>query len=349
MTELLKAVTRDPSNINGLSDWTTEINEIDNQFGFIRANGDFNIKTTSQVSIIFDRISNEIRLIPASNPRAKGSNVGKDRDVQQFAMALLYYSDDDYIDVQDIQGQRRPGDSDMEETFAAVRADKLMDLRLAHDQTDEYLRFEAMVGNIPAGAATGFTDMYDMFGLNKAADFTVDLALNTLDEQISLIKRKSSAGYKAGSAMSGFDFYLDPALFDEIVANPEFRDVYNMYQNSGKQRLRDENVDYYKWGVVDNFEHRGVRFMAYNPSFTDADGNEVKVLGAGQGIAVPSGTRDLFRGYWGPANKLSMANKGGAELFSFEQTEANDEGHTLETQARKLYWTTKPGAIIQLT
>ena len=84
-------ITHNPSNVNGIIDWTDEINEIDNQFGFIRANGDFNIKTTASTSIIFDRIVNDIRLIPATNPRAKDRNVGKDRDVSQFAMALQYY------------------------------------------------------------------------------------------------------------------------------------------------------------------------------------------------------------------------------------------------------------------
>lgn len=346
-------LTHNPSNVNGIIDWTEEINEIDNLFGFIRANGDFNIRTTASSTILFDRIENQIRLIPATNPRANDRNVGKDRDVTQYAMALQYYSDDDYIDVQDIQDQRRPGMPDTEETFASVRAIKLEDLRFAHDQTDEYLRFNAMVGNLPAGAVAGASDMYDVFGLNKAADFTVALdagnASVDLDAKFAEVKRKVAEGYKAGTAVSGVDFYVSQDLFDQILANPKFREVYQYYVNSGQQRLRDENMDYYRWGVVDFFEHRGVRVMAYNPTFVEADGTEVQVLGALEGVAVPRGTRDLFRGYHGPANKLSLANQGGQELFAFEFTDQADQQHTIQTQARKLYWATKPAAIIQLT
>ena len=345
-------ITHNPSNVNGIIDWTAEINEIDNQFGFIRQYGDFNIRTTSTSSIILDRIENDIRLIPATNPRAKDRNVGKDRDVTQFAMALQYYSDDDYIDVQDIQDQRMPGEPNTEETFANVRATKLEDLRFAHDQTDEYLRFLAMKGDLPAGAAAGSANMYELFGLT-IGDFTVDLdagnASVDLDAKIAEVKRKVADGYKAGSPISGVDFILSQDLFDQIIANPKFREVYQYYVNSGQQRLRDENMDYYSWGVVDYFEHRGVRFMAYNPTFKDAAGADVNVLGSLEGFAVPRGSRDMFRGYHGPANKLSLANRGGQELFAFEFTDQADESHTIQTQARKLYWATKPAAIIQLT
>ena len=233
-----------------------------------------------------------------------------------------------------------PGQADTEETFANVRAIKLEDLRFAHDQTDEYLRFLAMKGDLPAGAAAGSANMYELFGLT-IGDFTVDLdagnASVDLDAKIAEVTRKIADGYKAGSPISGVDFILNQDLFDQIISNPKFREVYQYYVNQGQQRLRDENVDYYKWVLLITSNIRGVRFMAYNPTFKDASGADVNVLGALEGIAVPRGTRDLFRGYQGPANKLSMANRGGQELFAFEFTDQADESHTIQTQARKLY------------
>lgn len=347
------ALTHDPSNINGIIDWTSAVNVIDNQFGFIRSQGLFNTTPTSQDSIIFDRIKNQINMMSEGGAQSKGHGVGKDREVDQYAMLLKFYKEMDYIDVYDIQGQRMAGEADSAETLANVRSTKLEDLRLAHDQRDEYLRFKAMKGDLPVGAVAGATDMYSVYGLNKAADYTVDLdtgnASVDLDAKIAEVKRKISGGIKSGAAIQGVDFWLDYALFDEIIANPKFREVYNQYQNSGKQLLRDDLSAYYSWGVTDFFEHRGVRFLAYNPTFLEADGTEVTVLGAGQGIALPRGGRDLLRGYFGPASKLSYANKGGQEMFAFERTSDDDESHTLEIQAKKLYHATKPEAIIQLT
>lgn len=347
------AITHDPSQLNGVIDWTNEINVVDNQYGFIRSQGNlFNTTGTSQDSIVFDRISNTINMMSSGDKQAKSHGVGKDRNVQQYAMRLEYFKETDYIDVYDVQGQRMPGEPNMAETLANVRAIKLEDLRLAHDQRDEYLRFKAMKGDLPTVAANGSADTYALFGLTKS-NFTIDLesdnASTDLDGKIAEVKRMVAEGIRSGTAVNGIDFYLDHALYDEIIAHPKFREVYNQYVNSGSQRLRDDLSSYYDWGLVDMFEWRGVRFMAYNPTFNDENGNAVQVLGAGEGIAMPRGARDFLRGYFGPATKLSMANRAGQEMYAFEYTSQDDESHTMEVQAQKLYFATKPEAIIQLT
>jgi hypothetical protein len=346
-------ITHDPSNVNGLIDWTESINEIDNQFGFIRENVPFKIDPTSQTSIIFDKNTNTITLVPARNRKEGKSSVGKDKAVEQFAMILQHYPYEDYIDVDDVQGKRKPGSPDIEEALNSVRAEKLMDLKAGQDQTDEHLRFEAMVGNLPAGAVSGVSDMYALFGLNKAADYTIDLVTESdatdVDGKISQVKRAVASGFKTGSRIQGVDFFVDFALYDELKQHPQIRESYMHYQNSGKQLLRDDDSTYTEWGITDMFEHDGVRIMAYNPEFLQEDGSTVQVLGAGQGVAIPRNARDMFRGYWGPATKLSLANQPGQELFAFEYRSQDDESHTIETQATKLYWATKPAAIIHLT
>lgn len=347
------AVTYDPSNLNGLVDWTDTINVIDNQYGFIRAMGGmFDIKPTSQRTVIFDKTTNNIRLMSEGSEYSKEHGVGHDRERDTLAMLLKFYKDMDYIDVEDIQGQRMAGSPDTMETLASVRATKLIDLKAGHDQLDEYLRFSALKGDLVSGAVSGQTDMYGVFGLD-VADYTVDLATEDsatdLDAKIASVKRQIASGIKSGSKITGVDFYMDYDLFDEFIANAKFREVYNMYQNSGKQMLRDDLSQYYEWGVVDFFEHRGVRFIAYNPTFTLADGTTTTVLESGKGFAIPRGGRDMYRGYQGPANKLPFANKAGQELYAFERMSEDQESYTLETQSSKLYFATKPQAIIQLS
>ncbi|WBF79444.1 major capsid protein [Aeromonas phage vB_AdhM_TS9] len=345
------AQTHSFTNANQITDWTQEIMELDNQFGFIKSQGYFRTQPTSQTSITFDRTETDIKVLGQADRRHNEGVAGKDRVVKTFALALPYFKHFDNITVQDVQDQRRPGEADMAEALDRVRAEKLLDLRLNMDQTHEFLQFSALTGQTKDGDGNTIVDMYSEFGLNLAADYTVDLdtgnASVDLDKKIATVKRKL-AGAGKGHRVSGIDFILDYALFDEIIANPKFREVYNMYVNSGVQRLRDDLSSYFDFGVVDFFEHRGVRFIAYNPSF-DTVGGTQQVLGAGKGIAIPRNTDGLYRGYFGPANKLSLANQGGNEMFAFEYRAADDTQHRMEVESSPLYFATKPATIIHLT
>jgi hypothetical protein len=208
-----------------------------------------------------------------------------------------------------------------------------------------------LTGQTKDGDGNTIVDMYSEFGLNLAADYTVDLdtgnASVDLDKKLAEVKRKL-AGAGKGHRVTGIDFIVDFALFDEIIANPKFREVYNMYVNNGSQRLRDDLSSYFDFGVVDFFEHRGIRFIAYNPTFDTVSGSR-QVLGAGKGIAIPRNKDGLYRGYFGPANKLSLAHQGGNEMFAFEYRSADDTMHRMEVESSPLYFATKPATIIHLT
>lgn len=344
------AVTHSFTNANQITDWTQEIMELDNQFGFIKSQGYFRTSTTSQNSITFDRTETDIKVLGQADRRDNTGVAGKDRVVKTFALALPYFKHFDNITVQDIQDQRRPGEADVGESLDRVRAEKLLDLRLNMDQTHEFLQFSALTGQTKDGAGNVIVDMYSEFGLN-INDYTVDLdtgnASVDLDKKLAEVKRKI-AGAGKGHRVSGIDFILDYTLFDEIIANPKFREVYNQYVNSGVQRLRDDLSSYFDFGVVDFFEHRGIRFVAYNPDFDTVNGS-AKVLGAGKGIAIPRNTDGLYRGYFGPANKLSMANTGGSDMFAFEYRSFDDTQHRMEVESSPLFFATKPATIIHLT
>lgn len=342
------AQTHSFTNANQITDWTQEILELDNLFGFIRNQNYFRTQPTSQTSITFDRIENDIKVLGQADRRLNVGEAGKDRSVKTLALALPYFKHFDNITVQDIQDQRRPGEADMAEALDRVRAEKLMDLRLNMDQTHEYLQFSALTGVTKDCNDVTIADMYTEFGIAKE---TVDLDTGNvgvdLDKKLAEVKRKI-AGAGKGHRVTGIDFILDYALFDEIIANPKFREVYNMYINSGVQRLRDDLSSYFDFGVVDFFEHRGIRFIAYNPSFDTVAGTK-QVLGAGKGIAIPRNTDGLYRGYYGPANKLSLANQGGSEMFAFEFRSMDDTQHRMEVESSPLYFATKPATIVHLT
>jgi hypothetical protein len=343
-------VTRDISNANKMVEWTEEINELENQYGFIKSLNLFNTKGTSQTAIIFDKNTHDITLLPQSSRSSRQPTVGKDRKVETFALPLSYFKHADAITPEDIQGIRAPdGGGDTAETLNRVRVEKLTDMRLAADQTDEYMQLQAMKGIMKTPDGAVVANMFTEFGITPfQVDFELGTATTDIDKKILEVKRHIAKNVKTGGAIQGVDFFVDSEFFDKLISHPRFREVYNQYQNSGNQRLRDDLSNYMTWGISDVVEHRGVRFVSYDAEFNMPDGTTEKSFEASTGTAVARGVRDLFRGYNGPSNKLAGANQVGQPMFAYEYTDPKGEFMDLELEMAKLYFCTKPQSIVRL-
>lgn len=347
------ATVRDLKNPNQMIDWTDEINEIENQYGFIKSQGYFSSRGVAQTAVVFDKNSHDITLLPQVNRAGRESTYGKDRKVETFSLPLAYFKHSDRITPEDIQGWRAPGESDMAETLARVRLEKLTDMRLAADQTDEYMQLQALKGKMKTPDGVVVADMYSLFGITqKEVDFDLGTAGVDLDSKFSEVKRHIAANVKTGGAIGGVDFFVSPEFFDKLINHPKFREVWNQYQNSGVQRLRDDLASYMTWGISDVVEHRGIRIMSYDATFNLPDGTTEKAFDSNTsvegGVAVARGVRDLFRGYYGPSNKLSGANRVGQPMFAYEYPDGRDEFHELQLEMAPLYFCTKPNSIVLL-
>lgn len=340
---------RSIENVNRMTDWTDEINEIENQYGFIKSQGYFNTRGTSQTSIVFDKNQHDITLLPQVSRSGRQSTYGKDRDVDTFSLPLAYFKHSDEITPEDLQGWRQAGESDAEETLANVRLEKLTDMRLAADQTDEYMQLQAMKGIFKTPDGKVMADMFTEFNVQqKTVDFELGTTgtANNIDAKINEVKRHIAKNAKTGGAIQGVDIFVDPEFFDKLVNFPQLREAYMSYQNSGAQLLRDDLSNYMSWGITDVFVHRGVRFISYDAEFNLPNGTTEKAFEASTGTAVARGMRDLFRGYYGPTNKLSKAKTKGAPMYVYEYTDPKDECHELQLEMAPLYFCTKPATLV---
>lgn len=343
-------MTRSVEDHNRITDWTEEVNEVENQFGFVREMNYFNERSTSQTSIVFDVNAHTITLLPQLNRNSREKTYGKDRRVTTHALPLFYYNHGDNITPEDVQGWRMPGLPNSGETLDNVRMEKFMDMRLAADQTDEYLKIQALKGISMSPDGTTQANMYTLLGITPTSvDFELGTPSTDIDAKIAEVKRHITSNTKTGGAIAGIDVLVDDSWFDKFIAHPRIREVYNQYQNSGVQQLRDDLSTYYSWGVTDMFMHRGVRFISYSPEFNLPQGGTERAFDTDQGIAFPTGVRDLFRGYYGPANTLSGANNMGQPMFMTEFRDPKDKFIDLELEMTKLYFCTKPAAVVQVT
>lgn len=343
------AITRSTSNGYKLVDWTDEINNIDNQFGLINGMNLFQTQGTSQTAIIFDKNVAETTLLPQVSRREGNTTKGIDRKSSIFSLPLAYFKHSDSIVPEDLQGWRQPGTPEAAEQFARVRAQKLADMRAQVDQSIEYMKLQAVKGVMKTPDGAVIADMFTEFSVaQQTIDFVLGTSTTDIDKKISQLKRYLQTNLKTGAAIQGKPVVIvDGSFFDKLISHPNIRQAYLYYQNSGAQRLRDETNSMMTWGSVDQFEHRGVIFMTYDATFKLPNGTTEAAVAVDTGHVIPN-VNGLFRGYYGPSNKLSGVNQVGREMFAYEYPDDRDEQHEMQVETSPLFFVTQPQVLVKL-
>jgi hypothetical protein len=342
-------IIRDYFNSFKETDFVDGITETPLQYGFINSRNLFNVKSTSQTAIVFDKDYSNITLLPQVVRGTNASTQGKERTADTFALKLAYFKHADRLTNEDIQGWRVPGGV-MEETLARATAEKFEDMRRIWDATNEYMKIQALKGVSKTPDGIVMADMYSEFGISQTTiDFVLGTTTTNIDQKLRLLKKAISTNVKNGGSISGVQVLVDPSFFDKLISHPNMKNAYQYYINSGKQLLRDDLSQYMQWGITDSFNFRGVEFVSYDATFNLPNGTTEVAFNADEGIAYAEGVKDLFRGYNGPSSKLSEANQPGQELFVRSYVDPKDEFVEFEMESSPLLFCTRPASLIKVT
>lgn len=339
------------SYFNGFknSDFVEGITETPLQYGFINSLNMFDVKSTTQTAIIFDKDASTTTLLPQVNRGDKIATQGKERTADTFALKLAYFKHADRLTPDDLQGWRVPGRTD-NETIARATNEKMVDMRRAWDQTTEYMKLQALKGIFKTPDGVVVANMYTEFGVTQqSVDFLLGTATTDVDSKIREMKSKMRNSLINGGSMSGVTTMVDPEFFDKLISHPNIKNAYQYYMNSGRQNLRDDLSMYMSYGIQDVFEHRGVRFISYDATFNLPNGTTELAFNPSVGLALPMGVRGLFRGYFGPSAKMSGANQPGQEVFMRTYMDERDEYVEFEMESAPLYFSTTPRSSILVT
>lgn len=345
------AVTRSLTNGSTVVDWTEEVNEIPNQYGLLNGMGLFDGQGVATESIIFDKETSTTTMIPQVNRRQGTGFKNKERKLETFSIALPYFKHIDAIYPTDVQGWRMGGTPDQAEDLPNVRMQKMEDMKRNADITREYMKINAIKGKTIDPEGNTIVDMFTEFGVSqKAVDFKLGTNSTNLDNKIMEVVSYVNENAMTGGAVGTPIILCSEEFFAKFTQHPNMIGAYNYYNNnSGVQLNRDSLAEYRKWGVTYSFEHKGVLFMSYNAKFNKPDGTEVRAFGTTstditkqEGYTIVSGMRNMYRGYFGPANTLSGANKPGSEFFLHEYRDPRDKFLELELEMAPLYFLTKP-------
>lgn len=340
-------IIRDYADSFKSTDFTAAINEEENQFGFLNGQGLFETTGTTEKAIVFDKNTSKITLIPQVNRGSHTQTTGHERAVETFSLPLAYFNHIDTLTAEDILGWRAPGSTD-KETVARAAGEKTTDMRYMADQMDEYMKCQAIKGIFKTPDQVVMANMFTEFGISQQAlDLDLDVGATDVNAKIAELKRKVKAGLKS-STMTGVDVYLDEEGFDRLVSHSSIKAYYDM-SGANSARFRDETAQYTQWGVMDSFEHKGVRFFCYNPTFNLPTGSTEDFLSANTGIAMPRGARGLFRGYNGPTNKLSQLGAPGQARYLRTYLDPRDNFVEFELEMAPLYFCTQPASLVAIT
>lgn len=321
------------------------------QYGYINSQNLFNVKSTNQTSIVFDRDYSNITLLPQVNRGAKAATQGKERTADTFALTLAYFKHADRLTGDDVQGHRQVGRTD-NETIARATAEKMEDMRRTWDQTQEYMKLQALKGQFKTPDGTVVADMYSQFGITQTElAFELGTTTTNVDTKIRLLKTGIAKSVMNGGAIGGVKVLVDPLFYDKLISHASIKAAYQFYManGAGNEALRDDNTEYMKWGIMDHFTHRGITFISYDATFNLPGGTTEQAFADSTGVAYADGVRDLFRGYHGPSAKMSAANEPGQELFMRTYMDDRDEYVEFEMEAAPLYFCTRPASVWKLT
>lgn len=294
-----------------------------------------------------------LRVLPAKE-RGGPATPALPRSSKSLFIEIPHFPELDLItpeDIQDILIQMQ--DIKRLTTVEEEVAKRLMDTKFNHDITREWLRSQALQGNLVDGNNQTLVNLYSFFGVNQA---TVDFVLGTSNTDIvskcALVWQSITQNLK-GEVMRGIEVIVDPTFFQRFVSHPN---VQQFYLNAEQaimlammvRREREGNM----WGREFRFqnilwrEYYGTAPIKTSPSATSY--TQQQFWAANSGTAYPVGTRKMFRTYNGPAHDLRFVNTKGNEIYISPRILPHGEGVELKSESNPLPICRRPEALVQI-
>jgi hypothetical protein len=323
-----------------LVDYTQELLLVPNKWGLINELGIFDNEPVSQHSVTVESRDGTLGLV-TDKVRGERNNVNKDDTRTLRSFAIPHFPLDDSVKPQDVQGKRAYGSADQAETEAAVIARKLERIRANHSITLEAARSYAITtGAIYAPNGTVAGNFYTDFGVTRKS---IDFVLGTSTTDLTAKSEEGIAhiqdNIQTGEVVSNIIVLCSPAFFGKLINHASVKEAYKYYtstQEPLRQRLGS--------GLYRRFVHGGVEYIEYRGSY-----NGSPLIPAGEAYMLPTGTQEMFKTYFSPANKFDFVNTLGEEAYVFTYRDPKGAEITIESEANFLNLVRRPQAVVQLT
>jgi len=322
---------------------TESINIFPNKYGMLEKMGIFGapIGTRSNVALI-ERRNGVLTLVP-STPLggAPPVNVTGKRDMVTVPIPHLPITD--MLLPQDVQGLRAFGTENQLETMSSLMASKLQSMSSKLDITLEYLRMGALKGIVIDGdGSTVLVNLFTAFGVTQQVQNIV-LSSSTTDVGAAVVNIKRYLEDNLnGETMTDIVVLCSGGFWDALISHPKVVTAYTYWMNQ-PNIMRDDLR-------VAGFTYQGVTFVEYRGKASlPGGGGVVNFVPANEAIAIPLGTQDVFKTYYGPAGFNETVNTLGLPKYAKQEERRMGQGWDLWAESNPLAIATRPDLLVKIT
>jgi hypothetical protein len=335
------AITRSFANGFEVVDYTQELLLVPNQWGTIGQLGLFQEESVAGNTVVFEKIEKDGALI-VDRVRGERAQVNKDYTRKIHSFPVPHFPYDEAILPQDIQGKRAYGDFSQAENLAAVRARKMERIRQNHAWTLEFARAKAITtGDVYAPSGTVSQNWYTEFGITrKEVDFALGTATTEVLEKQEEVIAHIQDNIGNGGVVTGMIALASPEYFAKLIKHPNVKLAYQYYtstQEPLRRRLAANGVT----SLHREFTHGDVTYIEMRDTYAGQ-----RLIPAGDVYFLPTGT-DMFKTFYGPANKFEFVNTMGEQAYMFEYPSTKGDKIEIETESNFINMVARPQAVVR--
>lgn len=337
-------ITRSYSNAFEIVDYTQELAVVPNSWTLLNDVGLFSEESLTTHTATFEEVNKTFSLIGDQTRGAKPAAM-KDAIRKIRSYSIPHFPVVDAITPQDLQGKRAYGSPDAAETEAAVMVRKMEAIRKSFDITLEVARFRTLAaGDLYAPNGTIAGNLYTDFGVTQTSvNFDFGNASSNIIGHCEEVIATMQDNAFSGDVISGVVAYCSPTFFAGLISHAKVIDAYKYYSaTAGQEILRNRAGN--NGSLYREFTFGGIRFIEVRTILAGTT-----LVDADTAVFVPLGTTDVFKTYFGPANKIDLVNTLGERAYMFTYRSPKGEAVEIEAESNFLSVVKKPKLVIKGT
>lgn len=316
-----------------VTELTAAINAFPVQWGELNAEGLFPDQSLRGREVVIEDRSGTLAVLDTHEWGGEGTVESK-VDRHTFPFVIKQTVHDGGISAGDVQGVRAFGSEELT-TMARETAQRLQRMRAKHDITLEWKRMGALKGNVlNANGTSSLANMFTTFGITQVSvDFVLGTSTTNIRAKCEAVQEQIEDNLK-GDTATGVKARVSKEFWEKLTAHPAVTDYIK-----GTAQAED-----FRKGKLDEIEVFGMVFRKYRASV-----NGMRFIAANKGHAYPTGTMDLFRTYYAPADFNEALNTLALPFYAKTWPREGDRGMVLHTQCNSLPLCHQPAVLVELT
>lgn len=297
----------------------------------------FEEQGVNTTSVVIEKKGSTLSIVPSAPRGARGKAMNENLRAG-VTLNIPHFPAYDRLNADEVQNVRAFGSENELAGVEQRRDEKLLNMNLTLDNTEEYHRLGAIQGLVLDADGSTLFDLFDEFGVTEPDPIYFDLGAawastdgGVIRGQLQTVKTNIRKALK-NNVFGGLWAPCGEGFFRSISNHPEVRETYIAQQAANDLRASDAR---------DSFSYGGCLFELY-PGYGDVE------LPEDECRFVPLGVPGLFISRYAPAPWFSAVNTIGLPRYAMATLDPTGEKYIdLEGQTNGLHICTRPDVLFK--